>query len=75
MVKEQPSGMRRDEIRQILKRHKGSIGEIAASFVPAMKIQSVCGWLKGRGLDGSRIGVACERKAVALLLIERRRVA
>jgi len=58
--------MRRVEVREILKRHDGSLSQIAASLNPRVSAQSVSLVLKGLS-KSRRIFAACEAKARELL--------
>ena len=56
----------RVEVRKILKRHIGSIQEIASSFDPPVTSQAVTSWLYGRS-KSARIAAAAQTKAQNLL--------
>lgn len=64
--------LRRVEIREILRRHEGSIGAVAREL--GITISSVSMWLYGRS-KSSRVAAAAERRALALLEEEKAKAA
>lgn len=68
MAQTQAQKLRRVEIREILKRHVGSIGELAGHL--RITSQSVSMWLRGKGTS-QRIADAAEKKALELLQTEK----
>lgn len=68
------NGLRRTEIRAVLKRHKGAIAEVARSLDPPVTTTSVSMALRGKGTS-ARIMSACEAKARELLAEEGTRAA
>jgi DNA-binding transcriptional regulator YiaG len=60
--------LRRTQIREILRRHEGSIGAVAKDL--GITIQTVSKWLAG-GTKSKRVAEAAERRALALLEEER----
>jgi predicted transcriptional regulator len=60
--------LRRVQIREILRRHEGSIGAVAKEL--EISIQMVSQWLAGRS-KSKRVAEAAERRALALLEEER----
>jgi len=68
MTVAQDTKLRRVQIREILRRHEGSIGAVATDL--GITIQTVSKWLAGQ-TTSKRVSEAAERRALALLEQER----
>lgn len=62
------TGLSRQEMRDILRRHEGAIGEIAAGL--QVRIQSVSGWINDERRTSRRIEQAVREKVLGLLEME-----
>lgn len=68
MQAKQAPGLRRTQVREILKRHPGSISRLAAEL--GITVQSVSLWLRGKHAS-QRVERAAQKKAQELLESER----
>jgi transposase-like protein len=64
--------LKRIEIKRVLKRHFGSVTELAKEL--QLKPQTISKWLKGT-FDSARIAEAAQRKAIELMEREKKNAA